>query len=275
MYESTDNINAKYDIVLNCYATDDKDTLIYLNKNLRHILAIANSSRSKDIEERYNMYQMYKKTFLFTSHYSFEDYMLYLEINRPIKEQFYRPRMKILRPVVENLQSLHDGNLDELFISMPPRVGKTTLIMFFVTWLMGINSEKTNLYSSFSDTITHSFYESINEIINDNMTYTYNEIFPASVIVNQNSRLNTLDLERKKRYPTLTCRSIYGTLNGSCDCNGVLIGDDLIGGIEEALNPERMYKTWKLVDNNLITRAKQGSKVLWIGTRWSLVDLRV
>mgnify|MGYP007038478752 FL=1 len=76
LYESTDSINAKYDIVLNCYATDDKDTLIYLNKDLRHKLAIANSSRSKDIEERYNMYQMYKKTFLFTSHYSFEDYML-------------------------------------------------------------------------------------------------------------------------------------------------------------------------------------------------------
>ena len=34
LYESTDSINAKYDIVLNCYATDDKDTLIYLNKDL-------------------------------------------------------------------------------------------------------------------------------------------------------------------------------------------------------------------------------------------------
>lgn len=272
LYKSTDSLTAKYDIVLNCYATNDKDTLLHLNKDLRRRLAAANSNRSKDIEERYNMYQMYKKTFLFTAHYSFEDYMLYLEINRPVNEQFYRPRMKILKTVVKDLQDLHDGNLQELFISMPPRVGKTTLIMFFLTWLMGINSEKTNLYSSFSDTITHSFYEGINEIINDNMTYTYSEIFPASVIVNQNSRLNTLDLERKKRYPTLTCRSIYGTLNGSCDCNGVLIGDDLIGGIEEALNPERMYKTWKLVDNNLITRAKQGSKVLWIGTRWSLVD---
>ena len=51
LYKSTDSLTAKYDIVLNCYATNDKDTLLHLNKDLRHRLAEANSNRSKDIED--------------------------------------------------------------------------------------------------------------------------------------------------------------------------------------------------------------------------------
>lgn len=272
LFEKTTDLFKKRDIVLICLKENDKETLFYLNKKLRDESAKKARERNIDIEVRSKYLDMYRKTFLTSSHYLFEDFMIYLEINRPINEQFYRPRMKKLKSIVDDLQALHDDELDELFISMPPRVGKTTLIMFFVAWLMGINSEKTNLYSSFSDTIVHAFYEGVNELIADEMTYTYTEIFPELKICGTNSRLNTLDLGRKKRYPTLTCRSIGGTLNGSCDCNGVLIGDDLIGGIEEALNPERMIKTWKLVDNNLITRAKEKCKILWIGTRWSLID---
>ena len=79
-------------------------------------------------------------------------------------------------------------------------------------------------------------------------------------------------MDRRKRYASLTARSLYGTLNGACDCNGYIIGDDLISGIEEAMNKDRLNSAWLKVDNNLLPRAKQGAKKLWIGTRWSMVD---
>ena len=62
------------------------------------------------------------------------------------------------------------------------------------------------------------------------------------------------------------------SLNGTCDCNGLLIGDDLCSGIEEAQSPERLESLWQKVNNNLITRVKMGGKIWWIGTRWSLRD---
>lgn len=65
---------------------------------------------------------------------------------------------------------------------------------------------------------------------------------------------------------------MYGTLNGACDCSGYLISDDLIGGIEEALNKDRLMNAWSKVTNNLIPRTKQSAKKIWIGTRWSLID---
>lgn len=60
---------------------------------------------------------------------------------------------------------------------MPPRVGKTTILMFFVTWLIGRKSEASNLYSAYSDTITKAFYNGVLEIINDPVTYLWHDVF--------------------------------------------------------------------------------------------------
>ena len=148
----------------------------------------------------------------------------------------------------------------------------TTMLMLLMTWLVGRNSEKSNLYSAFSDVITSAFYSGCLEIINDPVTYLWHDVFPNAKIVSTNAKDETFNIDRKKRYPSLTCRSLYGTLNGACDCNGMLVSDDLIGGIEEALNKDRLMSAWSKVDNNLIPRAKETAKILWCGTRWSTVD---
>lgn len=97
------------------------------------------------------LFDLYRRSLLFDAPYKFDSYLLYIEINRKPEERFYQPRRRILKQVVDNLQKLVDDELDELFISMPPRVGKTTILMFFVTWLIGRNSESSNLYSAYSD----------------------------------------------------------------------------------------------------------------------------
>ena len=147
----------------------------------------------------------------------------------------------------------------------------TSLLLFFVTWLIGRDTEKSNLYSAYSDFITSAFYNGVLEVLTDPLTYKWNDIFHEKMS-NKNAQLETLDLGRRKRYPCLTCRSLYGTLNGACDCSGFLISDDLIGGIEEALNKDRLVAAWSKVDNNLIPRAKENAKILWVGTRWSIAD---
>ena len=190
------------------------------------------------------MYKVYRNTLLFDAPIDFDSYLLYMEIDREPKERFYQPRRKTLKQLVDALQDLADDKLDELFISQPPRTGKTSLLMFFVTWLLGRNSEVSNLYCAYSDTITRAFYSGVLEVITDPDTYKWREVFPKAEIVQTNAAEEILNIDRRKRYPSLTCRSLYGTLNGACDCNGFLISDDLIGGIEEALN-----KWQGMVDN--------------------------
>lgn len=219
-----------------------------------------------------DMFELNKKSLLFDAPHDLDAYLQYLEWARKPEERFYLPRRRIMRRVAASLQKLVDNELDELFLSFPPRTGKTTMLMMFATWLLGREPERSNLYSAYSDIITSAFYTGCLEIINDPVTYLWHDVFPTARIVSTNAKDETLNIDRKKRYPSLTCRSLYGTLNGACDCNGLLMADDLIGGIEEALNQDRMISAWTKVDNNLIPRAKESAKILWCGTRWSMID---
>ena len=246
---------------------DDFNLAHEKNKEVRRLSAKYAAERTDA-----KMFELNKRALLFDAPYDLDAYLMYLEFNRKPQERFYLPRRRIMKRVADAMQRLVDGELDELFLSMPPRVGKTTMLMMFVTWLVGRDSEKSNLYSAYSDVITSAFYNGCLEIINDPMTYLWHDVFPAAKVVSTNAKDETFNIDRKKRYPSLTCRSLYGTLNGACDCNGLLLSDDLIGGIEEALNKDRLVSAWSKVDNNLLPRAKETAKVLWCGTRWSMVD---
>ena len=239
------------------------------NRTLRGLLVEQLDHGTGDLGKYFDLY---KRSLLLDAPVDLDAYLQYLEINRPPQERFYLPRRRRMRAVANALQDLADDKLDELFLSMPPRVGKTTMLMFYLTWIMGRNSELSNLYSAYSDVITKALYNGVLEIINDPVTYLWHDVFPESKIVQTNSADETLNLDRKKRYPSLTARSLYGTLNGACDCRGMLISDDLISGIEEALNKDRLVSAWAKVDNNLIPRAKETAKILWCGTRWSIID---
>lgn len=217
-------------------------------------------------------YELVKDTYLWAAPKDFDSYLIYLEWNRKPEERFYLPRRKRLLEVVSALQALSDDRLDELCLSFPPRTGKTSLLMFYMTWLMGRDGERSNLYCAYSDTITQAFYNGVLEILNDPKTYLWKDVFPEHKIVATNSKNETINIDRNKRYASLTCRSLYGTLNGAADCDGILVSDDLLSGIEEALNKDRLATVWGKVDNNMLTRAKGNAKILWCGTRWSMID---
>ena len=231
----------------------------------------------KDNKDFKTYYELYWQVLVIETPYSLDSYFQALEWNRPVKERFYLPRRKQLLKIVKKLEDLVIWDkLDELFISQPPRTGKTTLILFLLSWQIGMNSELANLYCSCAATLTSAFYKGLTEILNDNTTYLWDRIF-KNVKWNSNSFANSkecyLDCGRIKRYHSFSGRSIDAeSLNGAVDCNGILVGDDLCSGIEEALNKDRLRMLNMKVNNNLLTRAKMGAKVLWIGTRWSLAD---
>lgn len=217
--------------------------------------------------------QLLKKTYLITARDVFDDFMIYIEWNRALADQYWLPRRKKLLPVAQALQDLEDGEMDELFLSMPPRVGKTTLVLFFTLWIILRDSERSNLYCSYTDSVVDVFYKGLLEILGDPVTYLWKEVFPECCVASTNAKDKLLNIDREKRYASFTGRSLYGTLNGACDCRGYEIADDLISGIEEAMNKDRLQSAWSKVENNYLPRGV-GDKIkhLWIGTRWSLVD---
>ena len=264
------DIQSAYSALVNLWKTDSKDPNVY-NLIYNYRLELQQMMRSGEFnftEVENAMHYLY----VLTAREKFDDFMIAIEWNREPQERFWLPRRKQLMKICNALQALEDDKLDELFISQPPRTGKTTLVQFFTLWVMLRNPEKANLYVSYSSAVAKSYYEGVLEILNDPFTYDWQSVFPERSISSTNALDNTLNIDRRKKYATLSCASIEGSLNGRMDCNGYGIADDLHEGIEEAMSPDRLETKWSKVENNYISRWKSGCKRLWIGTRWSIHD---
>ena len=206
--------------------------------------------------------------------YQVDSGLLYLEKNRIPKERFYEPRRNVFlqHNIIGSLQDLMDDKLDIFALSVPPGCGKSTLEDFFLSLVGGWFPNDFNLSSAHSSILTRSLYDGVLEIINDPVEYTWHEIFHNVEIQGTNAKETTVNLERNGRFKTWTFRSIDGSLTGATRCNRFLTADDLVSGIEEALNKNRLDTLWTKVVNDLRSRRLEGCKEFYIATRWSVHD---
>ena len=221
------------------------------------------------------MYELFYKTYLLEAQRGdFDAYCIYLEKPRAPERRFYLPRRSVLLPLVNDLQDLFDGELDFLGISLPPRVGKSTLCILFMTFVMGHRPLAASVMSGHSDKLTDGFYREILNILTDDTQYLWAEVFPGVKLVDNSAKNETIDLVKKKRFPTITCRSISGTLTGAVEIGtgGILYVDDIIEDLEESLNPVRLQNKYDAYLNQLKDRKKLGASELMVGTRWNVAD---
>lgn len=219
-----------------------------------------------------DLFLLHKRVLLAAAPHDFESYLLYVEWEREPDKKFYAPRRKVMHPVVEAMQGLIDDKLDLLTISMPPGTGKSTLGIFFLSWVMGKYPDSQSLASAHSGMLTRSFYDGVYQIITD-CEYLWKDVFPGVAMAATNSKEETIDLNKRHRFSTLTCRAINASLTGATRCDKILYADDLCSGIEEAMSKERLDKLWTTYTNDLKSRKKEGAKEIHIATRWSVHDV--
>lgn len=215
---------------------------------------------------------LYWEILKFEATFLLDSYCLYVEKNRPLKEMFYYPRRDTLKLVVDKLQDLEDDKLDELFVHMPARIGKTQIMTMATSWHCARNTEQSNLYCSYKEDVGGSFLDGVLEIWKD-PTYCHMEVFPNAKIVDTDAKAHTVDLERKKKYKSLSGKGLTSGLNGLYDATGWLIADDILEGIQDVLSPEVLKRKQTIFDNNLMKRKKEKCKVIYNGTIWSLHDI--
>jgi predicted phage terminase large subunit-like protein len=250
---------------------EDINHELWANYELRKMLREKLRNKCTPSESK-KLQKEYWETFLLGARYSFHDYMLYLEHRRDPDKKFYENRLTQLKPIVQDLQDLYDGKLQRLGISLPPGVGKTTLIIFFLTWVMGKDPLMPNLYSGYADKLCRGTFDGILSIMKD-PEYCYKEIFPDSPIATTNAKDESIDLVKQQRFKTFTARSLDSGLTGATRCENILVLDDAVSGIEEAMNLERLDSLWMKVTNDLFSRAKESCRILLVGTRWSCHDV--
>lgn len=191
------------------------------------------------------------------------------------KAQHRRIAVKAIRriePVSGNCIQV-EGGIYRAGRSMLP-THNSTLCIFFMTWIMGKRPDVASVMSGHSDKLTDGFYRELLSIMSDNETYLWQDVFPNVKIVDNSAKNETIDLNTKKRFPTMTCRSISGTLTGAVEIGtgGILYCDDLIEDLEESLNPVRLQSKYDAYLNQLKDRKKLGALELMVGTRWNVFD---
>ena len=214
---------------------------------------------------------LYWRLLLLEAPYLLDSYCLYIEKNRKPQERFYEPRRKTLIRVVEKLQALEDDELDELFLHQPARTGKSQIITMGTSWHCCRNTERSNLYVTYKEGLGGAFIDGVTELWTD-PTYCHNDVFHAK-IARTDAKNHKIDLERKKKYATLSGKGLESGLNGEYDAYGWLILDDILEGIQDVLNPDILKRKQIVFDNNVMSRKKEQCKMILNGTIWSLHDL--
>lgn len=266
---------AYLDLYLMCDRCRDEEPALALEYLLKLSDACEEAvAHAKDTEFLRQIYSLHKLVLLAAAPDHFESYLLYVEWNREPDKKFYPPRRKRLKQVVDALQDLAGDKLDLLAISLPPGSGKTTLAIFYLTWLGGKYPDDPILTGSHSNSFVRGVYDECLRILDANGEYLWQDVFPGVRISGTNAKDCRIDLGRRKRFETLEFTSI-GTGNaGLYRAARLLYCDDLVNGIELALSKERLDKLWETYTTDLRQR-KIGDKCkeLHIATRWSVHDV--
>lgn len=240
---------------------------------LKGVTSVVGNPHTK-IEEKYRGHDLMKKLNLMLAPKYFHHYCIYLEWNRDPKKRFYQPRMKALYPLAREMQRLEDDELDLLCISLPPGIGKTELALFYLSWIGGKHPDMQMLESSHNVAFLRGCYDELLRICDPDGEYLYADVFPNSPVVETNAKDLRIDLQTPKRFQTFQLTSVGAGNAGKVRATKLLYCDDLVDGIETAVNPVQLDKLWNLYATDLRQR-KQGDvcKELHIATRWSVNDV--
>ena len=237
---------------------------------------------SQESNQQYDLINKYYDILKMESYYMFESFIYCMERKRPFKKRFYQPRRKTLKIVVDDLQNLEDSRKQKFFgLSMPSRVGKSTVCIFFLAWVAMKRPNSHSAMGGHSGILAKGFYK---ELLNLMTTeeYTFKELYDfwhpeyenKPFPTDKSSDEFTITLGDPDRFATITCRGIDGTWTGAVDVSsdGYLYVDDLVRDREHSLSPQRMENTFQEYLNKMVDRKNDGAKELMVGTLWNVLD---
>lgn len=209
-----------------------------------------------------------------------DSYFQYIEKKREPEDRFYMPRRKQLIKIglVDALQGMIDDKYDILCVSLVPGAGKSTIEKFFHSAVAGWFPKGYSLFYSHSSDITRMYYDGVYDIVTNDDDYAWHDIFPNLSVTSTNAKMEQFNIGKYKPFPSVQCTSVGSKNAGKVRASKFLLVDDMIGGIEEALNPTILDKLWDKYAVDARQRKTQDTdgkpcKEIHIATRWSVHDV--
>lgn len=203
------------------------------------------------------------------------------------KAKIYNPKRKLWKRYIKNIEYVGEEECQCIMIDNPCHLyitddyiitHNTTIEKFFNAAVIGWYPKDFNLFYSHSGDITRMYYDGIYDIVTNSDEYAWNEIFPDLYVTSTNAKTEQFNVGKYKPFPSVQCTSVGSKNAGKVRASKFLLVDDMIGGIEEALNPAILEKLWSKYSVDARQRKIKDTdgkncKEIHIATRWSVQDV--
>lgn len=173
------------------------------------------------------------------------------------------PHMKL---VCDKLDAVIEGKIKRLMISMPPGHGKSFVAShYFPAYYLSKYPTKNIIFSTHKQELSDSFGLKVRNLIKSE---EHLRIFPESGISSDKTAAGEwMTTEGGGYHATAVGANVTGRRGD------VLIGDDLLSGIQAAESESERNKLWSWYGADFFTRRKnKDTPIILIGTRWHLSD---
>jgi predicted phage terminase large subunit-like protein len=190
-----------------------------------------------------------------------KDFWVYCKLKDPL---FYRDDRPHLRILCETLQAFFERRLirsdgwiyTKLMINMPPRHGKTRTLTNFCQWVFGRDKKQRVIAASYNDGTAGDFSkwtrDGITEVRHTKAGYVFSDFFPNVRLRQGSGGYAKWALEGEH------FNYLGAGLSGELTSKGasILIADDLIKGITDALNENECERVWRDYTQTFLSRGE-------------------
>jgi len=203
------------------------------------------------------------------------------------KKDNYKPKREKMNRYITSVEYVGDEECQCIYISDPTHLfvtddyiltHNTTLEKFFHSAICGWYPREANLFYSHSAGITKMYYDGMVDILTNDIDYCWGKIFPDCQVTSMNAALEQVNINAYKPFPNVQTATVGSKMAGKVRCSKLLLVDDVIGGIEEAVNKVQLDKIWNKYTTDARQRRKEDEneipcKEIHIATRWSVHDV--
>lgn len=168
--------------------------------------------------------------------------------------------------IISELESLERGDIDVLFLFLPPGSAKSTFAsVLFPAWFIGRNPGKALIAVSHTQELSERFGRRVRNTV---ASAEYQGIYPGVTVSNDSAAAGRWDASNGCEY--FAC-GIGGSVTGRRADLGLV--DDPVASREVADSETMRNKHWEWFINDFMTRLKPGAKLVFVMTRWHEDDL--
>lgn len=199
-----------------------------------------------------------------------DDFFSYCQLIVP---DFYKSDREYLVRLCHEFEEFMQSEDDIMLLNVPPRHGKSLTAGRFVEWELGKNPKLRVATGSYNEEMATDFSKEVRDTIAEERVIddqiVFRDIFPDAKLKYGSTAAKRWALQGAKLSYLATSPGGSATGKGF----DLLIIDDVIKGIMEAMNENELQKHWDWFTKQMLSRVEKGGKIIVIMTRWHSKDL--